>query len=343
MSKLQEVAGAHQYQEFTHLYPYRDDWWPRRNRRRLERGPAELIADLSYFFGRDLDNTSFPSLPFRKVLIYPGAERFDLTGWAVSDYVHDGVHFSVVPKDEITEGRMVSVILSVHREPPTPVTFSVDDSEIPPDQDTPTFEAFPETQQAVFTWTPGYHRGGSNRKYYWITFTASDGAGFNVTRRIRLTVSNFGIDWLANPHADYDGDGYSNQDERDNGTDPENNQDYPPDDFDGDFISDLNDLDDDNDGLPDEMDPCPHTPIRYDFDCDCDVDIADIMLVANCWHTAEGDPNYDPLYDLNDDGKIDIVDIMLVARTLWQNPKRWFGFWILAFGFLLRPPLRPER
>ena len=50
-----------------------------------------------------------------------------------------------------------------------------------------------------------------------------------------------------------------------------------------------------------------------DLNCDCDVDIADIMLVAGRWHTAEGDEDYDPAYDLDDNGDIDIVDIMLVA------------------------------
>jgi hypothetical protein len=50
-----------------------------------------------------------------------------------------------------------------------------------------------------------------------------------------------------------------------------------------------------------------------DLDCDCEVDIADIMLVASRWHTAVGDPDFNPDYDLDDDGDIDIVDIMLVA------------------------------
>ncbi len=51
-----------------------------------------------------------------------------------------------------------------------------------------------------------------------------------------------------------------------------------------------------------------------DLDGSGDVDIADIMLVAAIWHTAVGDPDYDPDYDLDSNGKIDIVDIMLVAR-----------------------------
>jgi len=46
---------------------------------------------------------------------------------------------------------------------------------------------------------------------------------------------------------------------------------------------------------------------------DGDVDIADIMLVAARWHTAVGDPDYNPDYDLDGNGVIDIVDIMLVA------------------------------
>lgn len=50
-----------------------------------------------------------------------------------------------------------------------------------------------------------------------------------------------------------------------------------------------------------------------DLDGDDDVDIADIMVVASRWHTAEGDEDYDPLYDLDGDSNIDIVDIMMVA------------------------------
>ncbi len=59
-------------------------------------------------------------------------------------------------------------------------------------------------------------------------------------------------------NADYDSDGYSNQDEVDNGSDPCNGG-SQPEDFDksagAPFISDLNDLDDDNDNIPDALDP----------------------------------------------------------------------------------------
>lgn len=56
------------------------------------------------------------------------------------------------------------------------------------------------------------------------------------------------------PLADNDFDGYSNQDEEDNGTDPCSGA-SQPNDFDGDNISDLNDLDDDGDGNNDAIDP----------------------------------------------------------------------------------------
>lgn len=52
---------------------------------------------------------------------------------------------------------------------------------------------------------------------------------------------------------DRDADGYSNDDEIANGTNPDNPADIPAD-FDGDFLSDLLDPDDDNDSISDEVD-----------------------------------------------------------------------------------------
>ena len=58
---------------------------------------------------------------------------------------------------------------------------------------------------------------------------------------------------------DDDHDGYTNADEIDNGTQPCSAASTPPD-FDRDMISDLNDPDDDNDGINDPVDPFPIDP-----------------------------------------------------------------------------------
>jgi glucose/arabinose dehydrogenase len=76
------------------------------------------------------------------------------------------------------------------------------------------------------------------------------------------------------PNLDEDGDGFDNADEIDNSTDPCSAADRPHD-WDGDHSSDLNDPDDDNDGLPDTSDPFaidPQNglgstlPLTYTFD-----------------------------------------------------------------------------
>ncbi len=73
--------------------------------------------------------------------------------------------------------------------------------------------------------------------------------------------------------ADYDGDGYTNFDEISNGTN-HCSAGSKPNDNDGDFISDLNDPDDDNDGIPDNQDVfaidsqnglATNLPISYPF------------------------------------------------------------------------------
>jgi N-acetylneuraminic acid mutarotase len=73
--------------------------------------------------------------------------------------------------------------------------------------------------------------------------------------------------------SDDDADGYTNADEMDNGTNPCSAA-SKPNDFDHDFISDLNDPDDDNDGIADSVDVFPidannglttNMPINYDL------------------------------------------------------------------------------
>ena len=75
------------------------------------------------------------------------------------------------------------------------------------------------------------------------------------------------------PDGDFDNDGFTNQDELDNGTDICSGGSSPKD-IDGDLVSDLNDPDDDNDGIPDLLDPfaidpddgtTTNLPIQYSF------------------------------------------------------------------------------
>ena len=73
------------------------------------------------------------------------------------------------------------------------------------------------------------------------------------------------------PHLDEDGDGFSNADEIDNGANPCSSASVPPD-TDGDKLSNLNDYDDDDDGMSDIVDPFAidadngqSLPVSYQF------------------------------------------------------------------------------
>jgi hypothetical protein len=106
-----------------------------------------------------------------------------------------------------------------------------------------------------------------------------------------------------NPNLDEDGDGYTNADEIANGTDPCSAADVPRD-WDGDKVSNLNDPDDDNDGIPDTSDAwaidrangtATALPIAHPFD-DTDptgglLDLGFTGLMTN------GTSNYESLYD----------------------------------------------
>ena len=85
-------------------------------------------------------------------------------------------------------------------------------------------------------------------------------AAFGSDKIYALEPNDFGggggpgpCDGTDNPNLDDDGDGYDNADEIDNQTDPCSAASMPGD-HDGDFTSDLNDPDDDNDGTPDKQD-----------------------------------------------------------------------------------------
>lgn len=105
----------------------------------------------------------------------------------------------------------------------------------------------------------------------------------------------------ARNNLDEDGDGFTNADELDNGTDPCSAGDRPHD-WDGDHISDLNDPNDDNDALPDTSDPyaidatngtTKSLPVSYQFDSSSGglLDMGFTGLMTN------GTTNYANLFD----------------------------------------------
>jgi len=92
------------------------------------------------------------------------------------------------------------------------------------------------------------------------------------------------IAWLA----DSDGDGYSDVDEEANQTDPHNETSMPAD-YDGDFVSDLNDKDDDGDGVFDSEDELPFNPAEWK---DTDGD--------GIGNNSDDDDDNDGLFDINE-------------------------------------------
>lgn len=103
---------------------------------------------------------------------------------------------------------------------------------------------------------------------------------------------------------DEDGDGFTNADEIDNGTNPCSSADVPPD-RDGDKISDLNDPDDDNDGIPDTedrfaIDPNNGTTTTLPVQLTWDNDAPRPGGLANLGFTGlmtNGHSNYESLFD----------------------------------------------
>jgi hypothetical protein len=106
------------------------------------------------------------------------------------------------------------------------------------------------------------------------------------------------------PALDEDGDGYSNADELDNGTDPCSAGDLPPD-YDHDFISNLNDADDDNDGKPDTSDPfaidpnngkTTSLPVQYSWDNNAP-DPGGLLQLGFTGLMTNGSSNYESLFN----------------------------------------------
>ncbi|NJL92689.1 MAG: choice-of-anchor D domain-containing protein [Anaerolineae bacterium] len=113
-------------------------------------------------------------------------------------------------------------------------------------------------------------------------------------------------DGTDDPLLDEDGDGYTNADEIDNGSSPCSAASTPADN-DDDGISDLNDPDDDNDGLPDEIDAfaidpnngtTTNLPIFYTMEAG--VPGTGFFGVGFTGLMSNGSTNYEDLYDPNE-------------------------------------------
>ncbi|MEM8897476.1 MAG: kelch repeat-containing protein [Bacteroidota bacterium] len=116
------------------------------------------------------------------------------------------------------------------------------------------------------------------------------------------------------PSADNDGDGYTNQDEIDNGTDICFAA-SKPNDFDGDKISDLNDLDDDGDGLNDQNDPFQ---LGQPFDLPVNNELFSDQLdllgylglgLTGVMNNGDPNPNYLNFIDNSSESSTDVDDI----------------------------------
>jgi Malectin domain/Bacterial Ig-like domain/Kelch motif/Abnormal spindle-like microcephaly-assoc'd, ASPM-SPD-2-Hydin len=106
------------------------------------------------------------------------------------------------------------------------------------------------------------------------------------------------------PALDEDGDGYKNADEIDNSTNPCSAADFPPD-WDHDFVSNLNDPNDDNDTLPDTSDPFAidpsngtgtTLPVRYTWDNNAPP-AGGLLNLGFTGLMTNGSSNYSALFD----------------------------------------------
>ena len=147
------------------------------------------------------------------------------------------------------------------------------------------------------------------------------------------------------PSLDEDADGYSNADELDNGTDPCSAGDVPADN-DGDFVSDLNDADDDNDGQSDTTDPfaidpadgaTTALPVRYTWDNNAP-NPGGLLELGFTGLMTNGTANYESLFNLADmtaggAAGVTTVDKVAEGDALGSANTQKYGF---QFG--IKPP-----
>jgi hypothetical protein len=141
---------------------------------------------------------------------------------------------------------------------------------------------------------------------------------------------------------DEDGDGYKNADEIDNQTNPCSAADVPPD-WDHDFVSNLNDPDDDNDGQPDTSDPyaidanngtTTNLPVSYSWNNDVQSP-GGLLGLGFTGLMTNGSANYESLYDpaqMTAGGAAGVMTVDSVADgdALGSANTQQYGF---QFGF----------
>ena len=128
------------------------------------------------------------------------------------------------------------------------------------------------------------------------------------------------------PTADNDADGYTNNDEILNQTDPCSGS-SQPNDFDGDLVSDLLDLDDDDDGINDNLDPLQmggvfNLPVQNELFLGTDLGGYLGLGFTGLMNNGEPNPNYlewqdDPAASTNDID--DILGGAIGAVTMYQT------------------------
>lgn len=150
---------------------------------RRGRGPAELVTDLSYLFGRDLHNAAFLRLPFDEVFVYPGVNQFDLIGLAMRQYLEQGIHISLLPDkyDGVLAGEPMTAVFESTTGKAFDVSFEVFAGCEPgagvacapiswsDAADQPWLVTEPSGRRAAFQWLPSRARaaGGGN---HWLVF-----------------------------------------------------------------------------------------------------------------------------------------------------------------------------
>ena len=142
------------------------------------------------------------------------------------------------------------------------------------------------------------------------------------------------------PTLDEDLDGFDNADEIDNGTNPCSAADVPPD-ADGDWVSDLNDPDDDNDGQPDTSDPfaldpddgaTTTLPALFSWDNGAPP-VGGILGLGFTGLMTNGSDNYADLFDRGNmaaGGAAGVTTVELIPPGDAQSNTQEYGF---QFGF----------